>query len=59
MPVTMVPDAVRQCVVEHLIHQYGYSQLPRVAAHVLQLVFRELEHMWSVVIFRGVERVAR
>jgi hypothetical protein len=25
----------------------------------VELVFRELEHMWSVVIFRGAERVAR
>ncbi|OAH09908.1 HTH-type transcriptional regulator DegA [Streptomyces jeddahensis] len=45
--------------VEQLIHQYGYRKPPKSRSNLVELVFRELEHMWSVEIIRGVERVVR
>ncbi|MGW8767217.1 LacI family DNA-binding transcriptional regulator [Streptomyces sp. NPDC055815] len=45
--------------VEQLIHQYGYRKPPKNRSNLVELVFRELEHMWAVEIIRGVERVAR
>ncbi|MGO4756798.1 LacI family DNA-binding transcriptional regulator, partial [Streptomyces sp. 2MCAF27] len=46
--------------VEELVNRYGYRK-PTGAnrSNVLELVFRELESMWSVEIIRGVEKVAR
>lgn len=46
--------------VEELINRYGYRK-PAGAnrSNTVELVFRELEHMWAVEIIRGVERVAR
>lgn len=46
--------------VEELVNRYGYRK-PAGANrnNVVELVFRELEHMWAVEIIRGVERVAR
>ncbi|MFF5185910.1 LacI family DNA-binding transcriptional regulator [Streptomyces sp. NPDC000345] len=46
--------------VEALVEEYGYRK-PTGAnrSNVVELVFRELEHMWAVEIIRGVERVAR
>ncbi|MFI2433081.1 LacI family DNA-binding transcriptional regulator [Streptomyces sp. NPDC018693] len=43
--------------VEQLIHQHGYRKPPKSRSNVVELVFRELDHMWSVEIIRGVERV--
>jgi DNA-binding LacI/PurR family transcriptional regulator len=45
--------------VEELINQYGYRKPAANRANVVELVFRELESLWSVEIIRGVERVAR
>ncbi|MEU5032323.1 LacI family DNA-binding transcriptional regulator [Streptomyces milbemycinicus] len=45
--------------VEQLILEYGYRKPPQSRSNLVELVFRELEHMWSVEIIRGVERVAR
>lgn len=46
--------------VEELVNRYGYRK-PTGANrnNVVELVFRELKHMWAVEIIRGVERVAR
>lgn len=46
--------------VEELVNRYGYRK-PTSANrnNVVELVFRELKHMWAVEIIRGVERVAR
>ncbi|WP_327722232.1 LacI family DNA-binding transcriptional regulator [Streptomyces sp. NBC_00490] len=46
--------------VEELVNRYGYRK-PAGANrnNVVELVFRELKHMWAVEIIRGVERVAR
>ncbi|MFH8800984.1 LacI family DNA-binding transcriptional regulator [Streptomyces sp. NPDC017936] len=46
--------------VEALVNEYGYRR-PAGAGrnNVVELVFRELEHMWAVEIIRGVEQVAR
>lgn len=46
--------------VEELVNRYGYRK-PSGAnrSNVVELVFRELKHMWAVEIIRGVERVAR
>ncbi|MBZ3901203.1 LacI family DNA-binding transcriptional regulator [Streptomyces griseiscabiei] len=46
--------------VEELVNRYGYRK--PTGAHrnnVVELVFRELKHMWAVEIIRGVEQVAR
>ncbi|MFF3849828.1 LacI family DNA-binding transcriptional regulator [Streptomyces sp. NPDC002328] len=46
--------------VEALVERYGYRR--PTGAHrnnVVELVFRELKHMWAVEIIRGVEQVAR
>jgi DNA-binding LacI/PurR family transcriptional regulator len=46
--------------VEALIHQFGYRKpQPAQRRRTVELVFDELEHMWSIEIIRGVERVAR
>ncbi|MFI5673416.1 LacI family DNA-binding transcriptional regulator [Streptomyces cellulosae] len=46
--------------VEELVNRYGYRR-PTGANrnNVVELVFRELKHMWAIEIIRGVERVAR
>ncbi|WP_327313104.1 LacI family DNA-binding transcriptional regulator [Streptomyces sp. NBC_01235] len=46
--------------VEELVNRYGYHR-PTGANrnNVVELVFRELKHMWAIEIIRGVERVAR
>ncbi|QFR02306.1 LacI family transcriptional regulator [Streptomyces phaeolivaceus] len=46
--------------VEELVNRHGYRK-PTGANrnNVVELVFRELKHMWAVEIIRGVERVAR
>ncbi|MCX5096290.1 substrate-binding domain-containing protein [Streptomyces sp. NBC_00365] len=46
--------------VEALVNEHGYRK-PSGANrnNVVELVFRELQHMWAVEIIRGVERVAR
>jgi DNA-binding LacI/PurR family transcriptional regulator len=46
--------------IEGLIERYGYSK-PSGAnrGNIVELVFRELESLWSVEIIRGVERAAR
>ncbi|MFC4532132.1 LacI family DNA-binding transcriptional regulator [Sphaerisporangium dianthi] len=45
--------------VEELINRYGYRRPSGSRSNILELVFRELEHMWAVEIIRGVEQVAR
>jgi DNA-binding LacI/PurR family transcriptional regulator len=46
--------------VEAAIDQYGYRRPTRgTRSKLIELVFRELEHVWAVEIIRGVERVAR
>ncbi|MDX2600550.1 LacI family DNA-binding transcriptional regulator [Streptomyces caniscabiei] len=46
--------------VEELVDRYGYRKPPGAQRNnVVELVFRELEHLWAAEIIRGVERVAR
>jgi DNA-binding LacI/PurR family transcriptional regulator len=46
--------------VEAAIDQYGYRRpTPATRTRLMELVFRELEHVWAAEIIRGVERVAR
>jgi DNA-binding LacI/PurR family transcriptional regulator len=45
--------------IEELIQRYGYRKPPKNRSNLVELVFRELESMWSVEIIRGVERAAR
>ncbi|NUT37212.1 MAG: LacI family DNA-binding transcriptional regulator [Hamadaea sp.] len=46
--------------VEELINRYGYQKpLAANRSNIVELVFRELTHMWAVEIIRGVEQVAR
>ncbi|MFG6201274.1 LacI family DNA-binding transcriptional regulator [Nonomuraea sp. JJY05] len=45
--------------VEELINRHGYRRPAASRSNVVELVFRELEHMWAVEIIRGVEQVAR
>jgi DNA-binding LacI/PurR family transcriptional regulator len=46
--------------VEAVINEYGYRRPePSKRRDLMELVFPELDHMWSVDIIRGVERVAR
>ncbi|MEU6799237.1 hypothetical protein ABZ907_46765 [Nonomuraea wenchangensis] len=53
-----VPDDTRAGI-EELINRYGYRKPPGSRNITVELVFGELESMWSVGIIRGVERVAR
>jgi DNA-binding LacI/PurR family transcriptional regulator len=46
--------------VEAIISEYGYRRPePSKRRDLMELVFRELEHLWGLDIIRGVERVAR
>ncbi|MEV0895219.1 LacI family DNA-binding transcriptional regulator [Actinoplanes sp. NPDC049802] len=46
--------------VEELITRYGYRKTaPAQRSDVLELVFEQLEHQWSIEIIRGVQRVVR
>ena len=46
--------------VEAAIDRHGYRRpTPGARTRLMELVFRELEHVWAAEIIRGVERVAR
>jgi DNA-binding LacI/PurR family transcriptional regulator len=46
--------------VEAVINEYGYRRPePSKRRDLMELVFREMEHLWGMDIIRGVERVAR
>ena len=44
--------------VEKLINEHGYRKPPGIRQKTVELIFRELDSMWSVEILRGVEEVA-
>ncbi|MDQ0716767.1 DNA-binding LacI/PurR family transcriptional regulator [Streptomyces luteogriseus] len=44
--------------VEKLINKHGYRKPPGIRQKTVELIFRELDSMWSVEILRGVEEVA-
>lgn len=56
---TGVSDRTRARI-EELINKHGYRKpAGNRNNNVVELVFRELEHMWAVEIIRGAEKVAR